>query len=493
MSDRNPTEMNSRGLSGNTIYLDPTRSKTDFMTCLSVVEEGPRIVFAAYIEESNVIIIEDCLADGFEIKEIYGTIQQTIHPDLILASSKIISNERLLEVLTTIQVAEGEILQAGELENRDENDCNGSENKKAPSDVYKSQTIPYRLMKSSAYDIKSCRGNILKLKVASLMNLSGKSTTNLRGVDNDRRFLPQLSANDDHHFRFSSYHALATVVDFDSKIEIQALGSLLSFLQSTVFRLNDSEFMSVNDIVRGKSSKHMRISFDTLSSLHVFATEHHPMTAAKGHGQSKEGFSLFSLLDRTRSSAGRQRLREWMLKPSGDLDLITCRQDGVELFAMLTDVQCSFKTMSDYLEHIGAIEKLLVRIQKCCAKSSDFLLLAKALSSAIAISTTLQDEVMSWLIQGVVAFPTQRNIGPISDQNSIQSYMKFIDSILKRCHVATLRSLFDRVTSIIDEEATFECKAIVIRTGHHEQLDACKQQFASLQGNYSENISLWRS
>lgn len=98
----------------------------------------------------------------------------------------------------------------------------------------------------------------------------------------------------------SSFHYLAAVIDFDSKVLVQALGALLSYLQSTVFQLAEGKYIVINKIVQAKSSACMVISPSTLSALHIFSTEHHPLIA-KGQGHSKEGFSLFSLLDRTKS------------------------------------------------------------------------------------------------------------------------------------------------------------------------------------------------
>ena len=51
-----------------------------------------------------------------------------------------------------------------------------------------------------------------------------------------------------------------------------------------------------------------------LPALRVFLTEYHPLVANNGMRgrltqKSKEGFSLFTLLDRTRSAAGLERLR----------------------------------------------------------------------------------------------------------------------------------------------------------------------------------------
>ena len=55
----------------------------------------------------------------------------------------------------------------------------------------------------------------------------------------------------------------------------------------------------------------------------------HP-SCVKGQGRSKEGFSLLSLLDRTRSLLGRRLLKQWMLKPSTNLKELACRHDAVE-------------------------------------------------------------------------------------------------------------------------------------------------------------------
>ena len=41
----------------------------------------------------------------------------------------------------------------------------------------------------------------------------------------------------------------------------------------------------------------------------------HPMLLAKGTGKSKEGFSLYTLLNLCNSKIGQQTLREWMLRP----------------------------------------------------------------------------------------------------------------------------------------------------------------------------------
>lgn len=117
--------------------------------------------------------------------------------------------------------------------------------------------------------------------------------------DPDRNF-QHVSAGGTMMYQPSSFHYLAAVIDFDSKVLVQALGALLSYLQSTVFQLEEGKYIIINRIVEAKTSAYMVISQSTFSALHIFSTEHHPLIA-KGHGHSKEGFSLYSLLDRTKS------------------------------------------------------------------------------------------------------------------------------------------------------------------------------------------------
>ena len=171
-----------------------------------------------------------------------------------------------------------------------------------------SSTIPYRLLKSRTFNVRKCEALILqKLKVLSMLkhNESHGSASGSRynyNYDSDRCF-PQISAHGDTMYLPSSFNHLAAVIDFDSKVLIQALGALLSYLQSTVFELEDGKCVVINRIVHANISSCVSISPSTFSALHIFSTEHHPLIA-KGHGRSKEGFSLFSLLDRTKSECG---------------------------------------------------------------------------------------------------------------------------------------------------------------------------------------------
>jgi DNA mismatch repair protein MSH5 len=441
---------------------------------MSVVEQGQYIAFAAYNEVLNQIFVETCIMSvGYEIRDIATRVTAFVKPTLLLLSTKICSNAALLEVLTTppFTPREGDTI----------------EEDGPPFSQPNRGSIPYRLLKTAIFDVRACKANILKLQVASLKK-SSEIVVGGGGATNQpiRRFpIPNVN---NHHYNVSSFHALASLIDFECTAEVQALGSLLSFIQSTTMK-HIGGHVCVHDIVRSQASQHMSISADTFSALHIFATERHPLLASKGRGNSKEGFSLFSLLDRTRSRAGRTQLREWMINPLINVEAIRARQDGVELF-MLPEMHHIARNILTLMERIGAVDKIIFRIQKCCAKFHDFLALTKALSSATAIIDTVQEELLRKLHQQFVPptdlDPQEHNIASVGQQwsshdHQLMQYIKFVEHFLCRCNAATLNDLFERITSIIDEEATYECKCIVIRTGFNAQLDTFKQEFDRLE------------
>lgn len=465
------------------------------MICMSVVEDGPRIAFAAYNEEQNQIVLEVCVADGYEVQSTVERILAAVRPTMLLLSNKIIANDALLEILTIPPPPEqAQIDEGNEGATDGAIQAQNTATATAPAAAAaagrnRPRSIPYRLMKTAAFDIRNCKALILqKLRVRSLMNQQQAAG---HGVpfDGDGRHFPNAAGaaaegHPDQQFRVASYHAIAAMVDFESVAQVQAVGSLLSFLQSTIFRLEEGGRMTVNDIVQARASMYMNISSSTLSDLHIFSTEHHPLVA-KGAGNSKEGVSLFSLLDRTMSRAGRKRLREWFLRPLLDLDAIAIRQDGVELF-MRPEMQSPAGNILKLLESIGAIDQILVRIQKCSTKPSDFLVLGRGLAAAAAIFSAM-GEILWSLRQHTVPDPAQfvQGVPPMEtwgpDPQS-QHYVAFLETIVNRCQMPLLEQLHERIGSIVNEEATNELQCVVIMRGYNEQLDTYKDKYSHLGG-----------
>jgi MutS domain III len=458
------------------------------MAVMSVVVEGSNIAFCCYQEEQNEIVIENCQAiTGYETEAMVDRFLQVVRPTMVLVGNNIVKNTPLLQMVTKPPTPlPGEERETDDGDDPPEKEANTDPKKPGTQNgaimpgareddshfLAGSSSIPYCVLKSKSFDLRACQSLILhKLRVLSLLPRQGEDrTTNHRTTgmfqdpDRESRRFPLASSDEDVLYRPSSFHHLAAVIDFDSKVLVQALGALISHLQSRVFLLDEGGLVSVNRIVQASTSPYMKISATTFSALHIFATEHHPLIA-KGPGNAKEGFSLYSLMDRTNSKGGRQLLREWMLKPLIDLEAITTRQDTVERLLQPT-LETVVGILNTQLKRVGPIDKILLRIQKCTSKPQDFLILKTTLSAAISIGQVLRDNVLS-LIDARPGMSTEL-------------CYRYLSTLQAQCNLEVLMSLRECISVTIDEESTLG-SAIVIRYGFDEELDKWKEQYECLE------------
>jgi DNA mismatch repair ATPase MutS len=246
--------------------------------------------------------------------------------------------------------------------------------------------------------------------------------------------------------------------------------------------MEEGSTVTINNLRYLPSRRFMRIDFNTLNALHIFHTEHHPVMA-KGQSHTKEGFSLFALLDRTKSKMGRQCLKDLMLRPLLDPMEISKRQDVVSLFVDSERVASCISAMDELLPKVGAVDKIILRMQKCHSNPLDFLHLTRTLEAAIQICSVLENDLKITIAHGMPAVITGYNHGPVTVQNVSSNELEWINSLLERCHAIILHDLLKRITSIVDLEATaLKKEAVVIQFGFHEALDNAKDAFDRLDG-----------
>ena len=194
---------------------------------LSFFEQGSRIAFACYNEEENEIVFEDEYANnGADTERICRSVLVATRPNLILVSNKVLTNAPLLECLTTMPLGSdgsddganistntAPAATVGHSDNTDAeqpanaNGAGSSQNNTRTA----ASTIPYQLLKSSAFEPRSCRSVILqKLRVLTLMK---------------RPMTEDYSSHDYNNYNASTmssaqppsnFHSLASVINFDS-------------------------------------------------------------------------------------------------------------------------------------------------------------------------------------------------------------------------------------------------------------------------------------
>lgn len=107
---------------------------------------------------------------------------------------------------------------------------------------------------------------------------------------------------------------LGSVINFEHRMMVRAIGGLLAFIHSNRDSVLSMEGcvaaveLRVHSVSTFTLTDFMHIDAVTFSALQIFQVDSHP--SAVKTGRSKEGFSLYSLLDRTRSITGRRILKQ---------------------------------------------------------------------------------------------------------------------------------------------------------------------------------------
>ncbi|KAF8294171.1 hypothetical protein DL93DRAFT_856925 [Clavulina sp. PMI_390] len=132
------------------------------------------------------------------------------------------------------------------------------------------------------------------------------------------------------------HHALIRLANYSSSdipLCMSAVGALLDHL-ARVQAVGDLDHegivsLDIQKIEILALDQVMQINADALSSLQIFDDESH---ASMHSNRSKEGLSLFGILDFTKTNAGRTLLRQWCIRPLLSIPEIEARHDAVACF-----------------------------------------------------------------------------------------------------------------------------------------------------------------
>ena len=117
----------------------------------------------------------------------------------------------------------------------------------------------------------------------------------------------------------------------------------------------------------------MQINMDALFSLQIFEDENH---ASIHSDKTKEGLSLFGILNNTKTTLGRALMRQWFLRPSMSLDVINARHDAIECLLRPENISTR-NSLQGHLNGTKNIPRILGAIRTGKAKVSDWQALVK--------------------------------------------------------------------------------------------------------------------
>ncbi|KAF9554712.1 hypothetical protein CPC08DRAFT_744416 [Agrocybe pediades] len=231
-----------------------------------------------------------------------------------------------------------------------------------------------------------------------------------------------------------------------SPLCLASIGALLDYIvrEKALSEFDDDGIggLDIRDIEIIALDAAMQINADALLSLQVFENESH---ASVHSDKTKEGLSLFSILNRTNTALGRSLLRTWLLRPSLSIPTIEARHDAVECFMLSENVTTSL-TIHNHLKGIKNMPRIMGLLKDGKGKLADWQGLVKFTFHA----TMLRDSVSE-----------------LHQASKVEVLRKLISAL----DIPAFRDIGIRTNEIIDWEESAVHERVCVRPNIDEDLD----------------------
>ncbi|KAI0714049.1 DNA mismatch repair protein MutS [Cerioporus squamosus] len=255
---------------------------------------------------------------------------------------------------------------------------------------------------------------------------------------------------------------LANFASIDnSPLCVRSISALLDYLARAraISELEDEGVggLEIRDIKPLALLHTMQINADALSSLQIFEDENH---ASIHSDKTKEGLSLFGILNGTKTTLGRALMREWFLRPSMSLNVINARHDAVACF-MRPDNTPGRHAMHSHLNSMKNIPKVLAAMKTGRAKVSDWQGLVKFAYHALLLRDSL------------------------SELNHA-SNVEVVRRLLAALEVVRLREIGNMVNETVDWEESTNAGRVCVRPRVDDELDNLKHIYNGIDAVLSK-------
>ncbi|KAL8810476.1 MAG: hypothetical protein Q9200_002548 [Gallowayella weberi] len=167
---------------------------------------------------------------------------------------------------------------------------------------------------------------------------------------------------------------LSGIVDLESRLTVGCAGAVLTYLQRrrAVMYLPGDDAVNpaffVSSVEMFSLSGIMFIDAETLAALQVMHSQSHPQSHNQGPSRAssgpKEGLSVYGLFHHlARTPQGKHLLRQYFLRPSLDLDVISERLDTASVF-LRTDNSGVLDNVVRSLGHIKNMKTVVIHLRK---------------------------------------------------------------------------------------------------------------------------------
>ena len=178
---------------------------------------------------------------------------------------------------------------------------------------------------------------------------------------------------------------LSSRVPFDNVATIRAAGALLRYLEKKrigVMLENPGVSSPILNFQLFSCKDNLLVDKVSYKSLQIFQSVSHP-SAYKA--STREGLSLFGVLNRTITCHGHKLLKTWFFRPTLDRNTLQSRLDAVSFFvnARNEDIVNSIK---ESLKHIKNVTKIIAKIKTSKLNVSDWVNVLQTTQNALRIA-----------------------------------------------------------------------------------------------------------
>ncbi|XP_039261578.2 mutS protein homolog 5-like [Styela clava] len=261
---------------------------------------------------------------------------------------------------------------------------------------------------------------------------------------------------------------MTSKIPFDCISAIRATGGLIRYLEKNRIGVGlekDDVKTPILDFKTFTMKDVLFIDRSTYSALQIFKKDDHPAVFKMGSG-SKEGLSLFGIMDRTRSRPGRKLLQLWFNRPLNDKTALNRRLDAVEYFAEPRNLEIMTR-LQEALKHTRKLGRILKKMKTATSSVADWLGLYRTVISVVSVADIC------------------RNAPRLPDHRPLPR----IFSEISQCSTQELINIVKIIQTIMDKEESVSQNRFIVQAGIDSELDEKKHLYNGLP-SYLHHVAL---